>query len=65
MGIETAEERVDHMLRARLQDETGGFGVHPARVPSRQQPDAGCRRQATDTLRVHAVARLMLDNIPT
>ena len=40
--IETMEERVDHMLRARaLQDETGGLpGVHSARVPSRQQSDA-------------------------
>jgi aminodeoxyfutalosine synthase len=40
--IETYEERVDHMLRARaLQDETGGFpGVHPAGVSSRQQSDA-------------------------
>ena len=41
-------------------------GVHPAGVSSRQQPDAqaaGAER-GTDTLRVHAVSRLMLDNIP-
>ena len=40
--IETMEERVDHMLRVR--DAAGRDrrlpGVHPAGVPSRQQPDA-------------------------
>ena len=40
--IETFEERIDHMLRVRaLQDETERLpGVHPPRVPPRQQPDA-------------------------
>src|SRR5204862_7098827 len=65
--IETSEERVDHMLRARaLQDETGGFqafiplAFHPDnnRLPKLPAPTAA------DTLRVHAVARLVLDNIP-
>jgi aminodeoxyfutalosine synthase len=65
--IETVEERVDHMLRARrLQDETGGF---QAFIPLAFHPDNNRMRKlpappATDTLRVHAVARLMLDNIP-
>ena len=65
--IETSEERVDHMLRARaLQDETGGF---QAFIPLAFHPDNNQMRKlpaptATDTLRVHAVARLMLDNIP-
>jgi aminodeoxyfutalosine synthase len=65
--IETAEERVDHMLRARaLQDETGGF---QAFIPLAFHPDHNQMRKlpapsALDTLRVHAVARLMLDNIP-
>src|ERR1700737_2526733 len=65
--IETAEERVDHMLRARaLQDETGGF---QAFIPLAFHPDNNQMRRlpapsATDTLRVHAVSRLMLDNIP-
>jgi len=65
--IETAEERVDHMLRARaLQDETGGF---QAFVPLAFHPDNNQMRKlpapsAVDTLRVHAVSRLMLDNIP-
>jgi aminodeoxyfutalosine synthase len=65
--IETLEERVDHMLRARaLQDETGGF---QAFIPLAFHPDNNQMRKlpapsAADTLRVHAVARLMLDNIP-
>jgi aminodeoxyfutalosine synthase len=64
--IETHEERVDHMLRARaLQDETGGF---QAFIPLAFHPDNNQMRKlpaptATDTLRTHAVARLMLDNI--
>jgi aminodeoxyfutalosine synthase len=65
--IETAAERVDHMLRARaLQDETGGFqafiplAFHPDNNQMRKLPPPG----AVDTLRVHAVARLVLDNIP-
>jgi len=65
--IETPEERVDHMLRARaLQDETGGF---QAFIPLAFHPDNNQMRKlpaptAADTLRVHAVARLVLDNIP-
>ena len=65
--IETMEERVDHMLRARaLQDETGGF---QAFIPLAFHPDNNQMRKlpapsGTDTLRVHAVSRLMLDNIP-
>src|SRR6476660_788610 len=64
--IETREERVDHMLRARaLQDDTGGF---QAFIPLAFHPDNNQMRKlpaptAADTLRVHAVARLMLDNI--
>src|SRR5687767_11737212 len=65
--IETDEERVDHMLRARaLQDETGGF---QAFIPLAFHPDNNQMRKlpaptGSDTLRVHAVSRLMLDNIP-
>jgi aminodeoxyfutalosine synthase len=65
--IETLAERVDHMLRARaLQDETGGF---QAFIPLAFHPDHNRMRKlpaptAADTLRVHAVARLVLDNIP-
>jgi aminodeoxyfutalosine synthase len=65
--IEKMEERVDHMLRARgLQDETGGF---QAFIPLAFHPDNNQMRKlpaptGTDTLMVHAVSRLMLDNIP-
>jgi len=65
--IETVEERVDHMLRARaLQDETGGF---QAFIPLAFHPDNNQMKKlppptAAESLRVHAVARLMLDNIP-
>ncbi len=65
--IETLAERVDHMLRVReLQDETGGF---QAFIPLAFHPDNNQMRKlpapaATDTLRTHAVARLVLDNVP-
>ena len=55
------------MLRARaLQDDTRGF---QAFIPLAFHPDNNQMRKlpapsATDTLRVHAVSRLMLDNIP-
>jgi aminodeoxyfutalosine synthase len=64
--IETLAERVDHMIRARsLQDETGGF---QAFIPLAFHPDNNKMQKlpaptGTDTLRVHAVSRLMLDNI--
>ena len=65
--IETVAERVDHMIRCReLQDETGGFqafiplAFHPDNNQMRKLPAPG----AADTLRTHAVARLMCDNIP-
>jgi aminodeoxyfutalosine synthase len=65
--IETAEERVDHMLRTRaLQDQTGGL---QAFIPLAFHPDNNQMRKlpapsAIDTLRVLAVSRLMLENIP-
>jgi aminodeoxyfutalosine synthase len=64
--IETTEERVDHLLRVRtLQDDTGGF---QAFIPLAFHPDNNQMRKlpppsASDTLRVHAVARLLLDNV--
>jgi aminodeoxyfutalosine synthase len=65
--IETIPERVDHMLRTRaLQDQTGGL---QAFIPLAFHPDNNQMRKlpapsGADTLRVHAVSRLMLDNIP-
>ncbi|MEW6321063.1 MAG: aminofutalosine synthase MqnE [Acidobacteriota bacterium] len=64
--IETTEERVDHLLRVRaLQDDTGGF---QAFIPLAFHPDNNQMRKlpppsASDTLRTHAVARLLLDNV--
>jgi aminodeoxyfutalosine synthase len=64
--IETMEERVDHLLQTRaLQDETGGL---QAFIPLAFHPDNNQMRKlpppsASDTLKVHAVARLMLDNV--
>jgi aminodeoxyfutalosine synthase len=64
--IETMEERVDHLLRTRaLQDETGGLqafiplAFHPENNQMRKLPPPA----ASDTLRVHAAARLVLDNV--
>jgi aminodeoxyfutalosine synthase len=64
--IETIDERVDHMLQVRaLQDETRGF---QAFIPLAFHPDNNQMRKlpppsASDTLRVHAVGRLLLDNV--
>ncbi|MCA1561356.1 MAG: aminofutalosine synthase MqnE [Acidobacteria bacterium] len=65
--VETAAERVDHMLRTRaLQDETAGL---QAFIPLAFHPDNNQMRKlpapsGAETLRVHAVSRLMLDNVP-
>jgi aminodeoxyfutalosine synthase len=64
--IETMEERVDHLLQTRaLQDDTGGL---QAFIPLAFHPDNNQMRKlpppsASDTLKVHAVARLLLDNV--
>jgi aminodeoxyfutalosine synthase len=65
--IETDEERVDHLCRLRAaQDVTGGFqcfvplAFHPANSSmARLPPPTG-----VDDLRVYAVSRLVLDNVP-
>jgi aminodeoxyfutalosine synthase len=65
--IETAEERVDHLVRLRdLQDETGGFqcfiplAFHPANTRlDHLAPTTGHLDMQTI-----ALSRLMLDNIP-
>jgi aminodeoxyfutalosine synthase len=65
--IETAEERVDHMLRLRaLQDETGGFQTF---IPLAFHPDGNALMKlpaptGVEDLRTYAVARLVLHNIP-
>ena len=65
--IEMVAERIDHMLRVRaLQEDTGSV---QAFIPLAFHPDNNQMRKlpaptAADTLRVLAVARLMLDNVP-
>jgi aminodeoxyfutalosine synthase len=65
--IETVEERVDHLLRLRaLQDETGGFQTF---IPLAFHNENNALERlpgptGVDDLRMFAVARLMLDNIP-
>ena len=67
--VETYEERVDHLLRLReLQDETGGF---LAFIPLAFHPDntvferRGWKHTAgSDDLKMIAVSRLLLDNVP-
>src|SRR3954465_12435265 len=65
--IETIDAAIDPMLRARaLQDDTGGL---QAFIPLAFHPDNNQMRKlagprAVETLRVHAVARLMFDNVP-
>ena len=65
--IETAEERVDHLVRLReQQDKTGGFlafiplAFHPANTELADLPAT----TGFDDLKTLAIARLMLDNIP-
>lgn len=65
--LENDEHRIDHLVKLRdLQDETGGFqtfvplAFHPQNTGLGQIP----RASALTDLRVMAVSRLMLDNIP-
>jgi aminodeoxyfutalosine synthase len=65
--IETVEERVDHLLRLRaLQDETGGFQTF---IPLAFHNENNALQNlpgptGVDDLRLFAVSRLLLDNIP-
>ncbi len=67
--VETYEERIDHLLRLRAQqDETGGFlafiplAFHPENTVFERR---GWRHTTgSDDLKMLAVSRLMLDNIP-
>ena len=65
--VETAEDRVDHLLKLRdVQDETGGFqtfiplAFHPENTPMRHLPATS----GFEDLKNIAVARLLLDNFP-
>jgi cyclic dehypoxanthinyl futalosine synthase len=66
--IETVEDRIAHLGRIRdLQDETGGFTAfipwtfQPGNTEFAGQPKVG----AWEYLRLLAVSRLFLDNVPT
>jgi len=65
--IERNEERIDHLLRLReLQDQSGGF---QAFIPLSYHPENNRMGRlpaptGADDLRMVAVSRLMLDNIP-
>ena len=65
--IESAEDRVDHLMRLReLQDETGGFVTYiplafqPWEAPAMKLPET----TGFEDLKAIAVGRLMLDNFP-
>ncbi len=65
--IETLEERVDHLIRLReQQDKSGGFlafiplAFHPLNTELSNLPGT----TGFDDLKTLAIARLMLDNIP-
>jgi len=65
--VETAEERVDHLIALReLQDETGGFqcliplAFHPDNTALDHLPPTGGRLD----LQTLAISRLVLDNVP-
>jgi aminodeoxyfutalosine synthase len=67
--VETYEERVDHLLRLReLQDETGGFlafiplAFHPENTVFERR--GWKHTPASDDLKMIAVSRLLLDNVP-
>lgn len=58
---DTAELRIEHLFRLRaLQEETGGFRAF---IPWPYR-GVGERRDASEYLRVLAIARIVLDNVP-
>lgn len=66
--VETYSDRVEHMLALRdLQDQSGGFMTfiplkfHPANT---ELENLASQASSIDDIRVYAVSRLMLDNIP-
>ena len=63
--VETAAERVDHLIRLReLQDETGGFlAFIPLSYHAGNTELGGPGTTGIDDLKTIAIARLMLDNI--
>lgn len=65
--LDTAEQRVSHLDRLRaIQDETAGFLSFMPLAHQYQQPGTGMyqKTSGTDDLRMLALSRLYLDNIP-
>lgn len=65
--VERHDERIDHLIQLRhLQDETGGFQAFIPLAYHRENNRLGRLPEPTaaDDLRMIAVSRLMLDNIP-
>ena len=65
--VETVEERIEHLLRLReVQDETGGF---TAFIAWSYQPEhtelGGSEATGVEYLRMLALARIVLDNVPS
>lgn len=65
--VETPEERIEHLVKLRnLQDETNGFQCfvpYPFLPDSSRLPEAQLA-SANEILRMIAISRIMLDNIP-
>ena len=64
---ETAAQRVEHLIKVReLQDRTGGFTAFIPWSFSPNHTDLDCPRiqNGVDYLRIVALARLVLDNVP-
>jgi aminodeoxyfutalosine synthase len=65
--VETAEERIDHMIAIReMQDETGGvqaFVPLSYHAEGTEFPDI-LPTSGFEDLRVYAISRIMLDNVP-
>lgn len=71
-STDTIEDRVDHLLKVRdLQDETGGFSAfipwsfQKTNTPlAEERPDLEPKNTAMDYLKMVALGRLALDNVP-
>ena len=64
---ETTAQRIEHLVKIReLQDRTGGFTAFIPWSFSPNHTDLGCPRlqNGVDYLRIIAIARLLLDNVP-
>jgi len=64
---ETTEQRIEHLMKVRdLQDKTGGFTAFIPWSFSPDHTDLECprRQNGVDYLRLIAMARIVLDNVP-